>query len=393
MDDMSGNMTYGAARAISNLPPGITAAAAVTIYQSKANKTHRTGSQLSQLFGVSAKAVRDVWNLRTWTLATMPYWSAEDREKYKRRENTGAIERAEDDKHSHWSHEQDSPSDGSSSSQSKAHGSKRKSSFEEAVERGGRGTVAQASAFKDPRRDKSEAMASLPQPFTMRGSLGEAKHRRLPLETSRVASLVQQSNPQSVEASAAGVFANAGTDFLERIALSQLKRCPEAHRSMSENCQRIDLGPIRNAWSDLVLLSYSPCFDIATCLEVLLVANHRLQLYHQKDMTLLNCPLDSIEVCPLAHDIASVMISHVDLDSSVCSPYLELARQHERGGTGGSANSEIDSSCSKVQGYGMDDMQARDSSPLRLYLKFWDVSSKNHFIRRWRILRSARRSS
>ena len=34
------------------------------------------------MFGVSSKAVRDVWNLRSWALTTKPYWSQQDREKY-----------------------------------------------------------------------------------------------------------------------------------------------------------------------------------------------------------------------------------------------------------------------------------------------------------------------
>ena len=55
----------------------------VSCYQAKANKTHRTGSELSQLFGVTPKAIRDVWNLRSWTIATKPHWSEHDRQKYK----------------------------------------------------------------------------------------------------------------------------------------------------------------------------------------------------------------------------------------------------------------------------------------------------------------------
>lgn len=70
------------APSVSGLGVGITAPAAITIYQAKAKKTHRTGAHLSQLFGVTPKAIRDIWNLRSWTLTTKPYWSEQDREKY-----------------------------------------------------------------------------------------------------------------------------------------------------------------------------------------------------------------------------------------------------------------------------------------------------------------------
>jgi len=68
----------------------------LSLYQAKANKTHRTGSELSQLFGVTSKAIRDVWNLRSWQTVTKPYWSEHDRQKY---ENslTNARERAASD--------------------------------------------------------------------------------------------------------------------------------------------------------------------------------------------------------------------------------------------------------------------------------------------------------
>mmetsp|Transcript_100338 Transcript_100338/g.161777 ORF Transcript_100338/g.161777 Transcript_100338/m.161777 type:complete len:301 (+) Transcript_100338:33-935(+) len=61
---------------------GITASDAIAIYQAKARKTHRTGSELALLYGVSPKAIRDVWNLRSWSLATEPYWCEKDRAKH-----------------------------------------------------------------------------------------------------------------------------------------------------------------------------------------------------------------------------------------------------------------------------------------------------------------------
>ena len=39
-----------------------------------------TSGLLAQKYGVSLKVIRDVWNLRTWTSATMPYWTRSDRE-------------------------------------------------------------------------------------------------------------------------------------------------------------------------------------------------------------------------------------------------------------------------------------------------------------------------
>ena len=37
-----------------------------------------TTAQLAERFNITMKAVRDVWNLRTWTWTTMPYWSRKD---------------------------------------------------------------------------------------------------------------------------------------------------------------------------------------------------------------------------------------------------------------------------------------------------------------------------
>ena len=35
-------------------------------------------ASLATQFGITAKAVRDVWNLRTWTKTTMPFWTQAD---------------------------------------------------------------------------------------------------------------------------------------------------------------------------------------------------------------------------------------------------------------------------------------------------------------------------
>ena len=40
----------------------------------------RLAKKLAKEYGVTPKAVRDIWNLRTWKLVTEPFWSAADRE-------------------------------------------------------------------------------------------------------------------------------------------------------------------------------------------------------------------------------------------------------------------------------------------------------------------------
>ena len=58
--------------------------AAVHIF--KKRKTHTTGDgtsfELAAKYNITMKAVRDVWNMRTWTWTTMPYWTDDDLEKF-----------------------------------------------------------------------------------------------------------------------------------------------------------------------------------------------------------------------------------------------------------------------------------------------------------------------
>jgi hypothetical protein len=58
--------------------------AAVDIF--KQRKTHTTGDgtsfELAAKYNITMKAVRDVWNTRTWAWTTMPYWTDNDREKF-----------------------------------------------------------------------------------------------------------------------------------------------------------------------------------------------------------------------------------------------------------------------------------------------------------------------
>ena len=64
----------------SSLVAALDKEAAITIYLTKAWRTPRdsTSSELAARYNITMKAVRDVWNLRTWTWVTMPYWSRAD---------------------------------------------------------------------------------------------------------------------------------------------------------------------------------------------------------------------------------------------------------------------------------------------------------------------------
>ena len=61
--------------------------AAIAIYLAKAARSPRdsTSSTLATQYNITMKAVRDVWNLRTWPWATMPYWTRSDYEKFMRK--------------------------------------------------------------------------------------------------------------------------------------------------------------------------------------------------------------------------------------------------------------------------------------------------------------------
>ena len=62
------------------------AAAVVQMFLAKrSGYTGYTGSTLSNSlaaqYGLTAKAVRDIWNMRTWRKVTKPYWNAADHRK------------------------------------------------------------------------------------------------------------------------------------------------------------------------------------------------------------------------------------------------------------------------------------------------------------------------
>ena len=50
-----------------------------------------TSALLAKKFQVSLKAIRDVWNLRTYTSVTMPYWTRDDRASFIRKQGLGAL--------------------------------------------------------------------------------------------------------------------------------------------------------------------------------------------------------------------------------------------------------------------------------------------------------------
>jgi len=65
----------------------LTAHDAIDIYLAKASRSARDSSTsvLSKRYNITMKAVRDVWNLRTWAWATMPYWMRSDLAKFLRK--------------------------------------------------------------------------------------------------------------------------------------------------------------------------------------------------------------------------------------------------------------------------------------------------------------------
>jgi hypothetical protein len=49
---------------------------AVAIFCAKSGRKHRDAlsAMLSETYGITMKAVRDIWNLRTWKWDTRKYW-------------------------------------------------------------------------------------------------------------------------------------------------------------------------------------------------------------------------------------------------------------------------------------------------------------------------------
>jgi hypothetical protein len=54
-----------------------------SIYQVKRQrKSRHDAARLAGHYGITAKAIRDVWNHRTWVRATVSLWTVEDKKKY-----------------------------------------------------------------------------------------------------------------------------------------------------------------------------------------------------------------------------------------------------------------------------------------------------------------------
>ena len=56
----------------------ITEDEAIEIFQAKMNRTGADSTRLALRYGITAKAVRDVWVMRSWITTTMPFWTKED---------------------------------------------------------------------------------------------------------------------------------------------------------------------------------------------------------------------------------------------------------------------------------------------------------------------------
>ena len=76
----------------------ITEEVAVIIFLAKKtarSKQDRLASRLAAEHGITAKAVRDIWSLRTWRGATEPYWTTDDHARRSDKHGTkGAAPRA-----------------------------------------------------------------------------------------------------------------------------------------------------------------------------------------------------------------------------------------------------------------------------------------------------------
>ena len=65
----------------------ITGDEAITIFRARSPRDRKfkhssISNELAEAFGISQKAVRDIWNLRTWWEVTRPFWSAQDYQRF-----------------------------------------------------------------------------------------------------------------------------------------------------------------------------------------------------------------------------------------------------------------------------------------------------------------------
>jgi len=56
----------------------LTADQAICIFCQRSSKTVRTAALLAAEYGISPKAVRDIWTLKSWAAQTKPYWALID---------------------------------------------------------------------------------------------------------------------------------------------------------------------------------------------------------------------------------------------------------------------------------------------------------------------------
>jgi len=56
----------------------LTADQAICIFCQRSSKTVRTAALLAAEYGISPKAVRDIWTLKSWAAQTKPYWGLID---------------------------------------------------------------------------------------------------------------------------------------------------------------------------------------------------------------------------------------------------------------------------------------------------------------------------
>jgi hypothetical protein len=59
--------------------------------QGRTSKRCHLADSLSKEFGITPKAIRDIWNLRTWWKSTRPYWSSSDEMHFLKRKSCGAL--------------------------------------------------------------------------------------------------------------------------------------------------------------------------------------------------------------------------------------------------------------------------------------------------------------
>jgi hypothetical protein len=81
----SGTMKTPSTLRRTTLSAKINASAAVAIFRARSGKRtlrDRIAADLAAEHGITPKAVRDVWNLRTWTAATQPEWTPADHERW-----------------------------------------------------------------------------------------------------------------------------------------------------------------------------------------------------------------------------------------------------------------------------------------------------------------------